>query len=153
VPQDIPSASPAKNLPPKSKSPKVDKPPSPFAGKTFPEMSNALGPENINVLVGAASHPTSPSTTDSRHDAAHQSPRPDPIEPQELSPLSAKSFGLGAHGGPQPGKGSSVQRPEKQLRQYSCVVESMWDNPDFIQARFHIGQYVSASMNTTAEHE
>jgi hypothetical protein len=29
----------------------------------------------------------------------------------------------------------------------------MWDNLDFIQAGFHIGQYVPASMNIEAEQE
>jgi hypothetical protein len=67
--------------------------------------------------------------------------------------LSPKSFGLRAHGGPQPGEGSSVPRPEKQQRQYSRVTGSLWDNPDFIQVGFHIGRYVSASVNTKAEQE
>jgi hypothetical protein len=46
-----------------------------------------------------------------------------------------------------------VPRPEKQRRQYSRVVESLWENADFIQARFHIGRYVSASVNTQAKQE
>jgi hypothetical protein len=29
----------------------------------------------------------------------------------------------------------------------------LWENPDFIQARFHIGRYVSASVNTQAKQE
>jgi hypothetical protein len=29
----------------------------------------------------------------------------------------------------------------------------MWDNPNFIQVRFHIGQYISASVNTKAKRE
>jgi hypothetical protein len=29
----------------------------------------------------------------------------------------------------------------------------MWDNLDFIQAEFHISQYVTASMNSEAEQE
>jgi hypothetical protein len=33
---------------------------------------------------------------------------------QDASAISPKSFGLGAHGGPQPGEGSSVLRPGKQ---------------------------------------
>jgi hypothetical protein len=44
VAQDIHSASHAKNLVPDSKSPKVDKPPSPI-GKTFPKMSKPPSPE------------------------------------------------------------------------------------------------------------
>jgi hypothetical protein len=46
-----------------------------------------------------------------------------------------------------------VPSPEKQPRQYSQVVESLWDNPNFIQAGFHIGRYVSTSVNTQAEQE
>jgi hypothetical protein len=33
------------------------------------------------------------------------------------------------------------------------VAESLWDNPDFIQAGFHIGRYISVSVNTQAEQE
>jgi hypothetical protein len=29
----------------------------------------------------------------------------------------------------------------------------MWDNLDFIQAGFHIGRYITASVNTEAERE
>jgi hypothetical protein len=153
VPQDIHSASHAKNLPPETESPKVDKPPSPSAGKTFPEMPNPLGPEYTNVLAGATSNPTSPFVTDLRRDTIYQSTRPDLTERQEASPLSPKSFGLGACGGPQPREGSSMQRPEKQSRQYSHVAESLWDNPDFIQDGFYIGRYVAPSVNTKAEQE
>jgi hypothetical protein len=86
VPQDIPLASPAKNISPESESPKVDKPLSPSAGKTFSVMSKAPSPEDTNVSTGAVSNPISPSTVDSRHDAAHQSLRPDPTEHLEASP-------------------------------------------------------------------
>jgi hypothetical protein len=41
----------------------------------------------------------------------------------------------------------------KQPHQYSCFTESLWDNLDFIQARFHIDQYVTASVNTKAKRE
>jgi hypothetical protein len=46
-----------------------------------------------------------------------------------------------------------VPRSKKQQCQYSHVAESMWDNPNFIQVRFHIGQYISASVNTKAKRE
>jgi hypothetical protein len=46
-----------------------------------------------------------------------------------------------------------VPRPKRQPRQYSRVAESLWDNPDFIQAGFHIGRYVSVSVNIQAEQE
>jgi hypothetical protein len=35
---------------------------------------------------------------------------------------------------------------------FACC-ESLWDNPDFIQAGFHIGRYVTASVNIEAERE
>jgi hypothetical protein len=41
VPQDIPSASPAKNIAPESEFPKEDKPPSSSAEKTFSTMSKS----------------------------------------------------------------------------------------------------------------
>jgi hypothetical protein len=139
VPQDIHSNSHAKNLVPKSESPKVDKPLSPSARKTFPETSKPLSPKNNNALASAASNLTSPCAANLGHDATHQSARQDPTEHQEVSPQSPKSFRLGAHGGPQNGEGPFVPRPEKQLHQYLHVAESLWDNLDFIQARYHIG--------------
>jgi hypothetical protein len=33
------------------------------------------------------------------------------------------------------------------------VAKSLWDNPDFIQAEYHIGRYVTASVNTEAKRE
>jgi hypothetical protein len=136
--QDINSASYTKNLVTKSESPKLDNPPDPSAGKTFPDMSKPLGPEDTNASAGAASNPTCPSAVDMGRDATHQPSRPDPTEHQEASLWDPESFRLGAHGGPQDGEGSSMPRPEKQPRQYLCVVESMWDNPNFIQAGYHI---------------
>jgi hypothetical protein len=59
VPQDIASASPAKNIAPMIESPKVDKPPIPSARKTFPAMSKPPGPEEINASTGASRNPTS----------------------------------------------------------------------------------------------
>jgi hypothetical protein len=121
--------------------------------KTLPETPNPPGSEDIDIPTGAISNPTSPSAADSRRDAAHQSPRPDPTVHQDASPISPKSFGLRAHGGPQPGEGSSMPRLEKQPQQYLSVAESLWGNLDFIQAGFHIGRYVSASVNTQTEQE
>jgi hypothetical protein len=36
---------------------------------------------------------------------------------------------------------------------FSCVVESLWDNPDFIQAGFHISQYVMPTVDSEAERD
>jgi hypothetical protein len=70
-----------------------------------------------------------------------------------MSLQSPQSHGLGALGRPQLGEGSFVPCSGKQPRQYSCVAESLWDNLDFIQAEFHIGRYITASVNTEAERE
>jgi hypothetical protein len=44
-------------------------------------------------------------------------------------------------------------RSRKQPCPFSHVAESLWDNPDFIHAEFHIGRYVTASVNSDAEWE
>jgi hypothetical protein len=66
---------------------------------------------------------------------------------------NSQSYGLGAPGGRQPDECSSVPGSRKQLQQYSRVTESLWDNPEFIQAGYHIGRYVTGSVNTEAEQE
>jgi hypothetical protein len=80
--------------------PKGGQAPESFYWKDLSRNVKAPGPEDTNASAGAASNLTSRSTADQGHDAAHQSPRPDPTEHQEASPQSPKSFGLGAHGGP-----------------------------------------------------
>jgi hypothetical protein len=97
--------------------------------------------------------PTSPSDASLGRDTTHQSLGPEPTLHPKASLQSPKSFGLRPPSGCQPSEGLSVPRSRKQPHQYSCVAESLWDNPDFIQAGFHIGRYVIASMNTEAEQE
>jgi hypothetical protein len=70
-----------------------------------------------------------------------------------MPPLSPRSHGLGAPGGSQNDEGSSMPRSGKQLQLYSRVAESLWDNPNFIQAGFHIVLYVTTSMNSEVERE
>jgi hypothetical protein len=69
VPQDIPSASPTKNIPTENYSPKVNKPPSPSPGKIIPEMQNLPGSEDINVPTSAASNLASQPAADPSRDA------------------------------------------------------------------------------------
>jgi hypothetical protein len=102
-------------------------------------MSKPPGPEDTKDPAGAKGALTSPSDTSLGCDTAHQFPRPKPTKHPEACSQSPKSFGQGAPGGRQPGEGSSVPRSRKQPRQYSHIVESLWDNPDFIQSGFHIG--------------
>jgi hypothetical protein len=105
---------------------------------------------NIEDSAGTKGVVTSQSDACFRHDAAHQSPRLEPTDHLKASPQSPKSFGLGVIGPHQPGEGSSVPSSGKHPCQHSYVAESLWDNLNFIQAGFHIGQYVTASMNTKA---
>jgi hypothetical protein len=46
-----------------------------------------------------------------------------------------------------------MPRSRKQPRPFLRVAKSLWDNPDFIQVRFHIDRYVTASVNSEAEWE
>jgi hypothetical protein len=153
VPQYTHPASHAKKNPVQSESPRVDKPVSPSARKSTMETSKPPVPEDTEDPIGAKGTLSCPSNASMGHDAAPQFPCPKPTEHPKASPENPESFGLGAPGGRQSGEGSSVPRSKKQPCQYSRIVESLWDNPDFIQARFHIGRYISASVNTEAERE
>jgi hypothetical protein len=86
--QDIPSASPTKNISSEHKSSKVGKPLSPSIGKIPARTLNPPGLEDINVPTGATSNPTSSPSTDLGCDTAHQSRRPDPAMHQDASPIS-----------------------------------------------------------------
>jgi hypothetical protein len=65
--------------------------------------------------------------------------------------MSPRSYGLGAHDGYHPVEGSYASQPEKPPRQYSRAVESLFDNPEFIQVGFHIGRYVTMAIDTEVD--
>jgi hypothetical protein len=44
-----------------------------------------------------------------------------------------------------------MPRPEKQLRQYSWVTESLFDNPEFIKTGFHISRFITIAVDTEAD--
>jgi hypothetical protein len=113
--QDIPSSSHVKNHLPEGESPKMDKPPSPYAGKSTSEISKASGPKDTDVPTGAKGSSVFSSTINSGRDA-HQPPRLDPTEHVRASAQNPKSFGLGVLDGPQHGEDSSVPWFEKQQR-------------------------------------
>jgi hypothetical protein len=50
------------------------------------------------------------------------------------------------------GGDSSTPSSRRQQWIYSRVAESLWDNPEFIQAGFHIRHYITAVVDTEAEH-
>jgi hypothetical protein len=65
--------------------------------------------------------------------------------------MSPRSYGLRATSGYHPGEGSSMPWPKNPPRQYSQVAESLFDNPEFIQARFHTGRFVTAVVDTEVD--
>jgi hypothetical protein len=46
-----------------------------------------------------------------------------------------------------------VTQSQKPLQQHSRVVESLLDNLEFIQVRFHIRQFVTTAIDTEADRE
>jgi hypothetical protein len=46
-----------------------------------------------------------------------------------------------------------MPQPEESPQQCSQVAESIWDNPDFIQAGFHIRRFVTMAVDTEADRE
>jgi hypothetical protein len=134
-------------------SPKVDKPPSPQTEKTMPDALKPSNPNGAQGYPGAGSAPTSPTHATLDHDLVGASSVMGPAKSPRVSPPSPRSHGLGAADEYQRGEGSSVPQPEEVLRQHSWVAESLWDNPDFIQARFHTGQFVTAAIDTEADQE
>jgi hypothetical protein len=153
IPQDINLVSSTKSVPIGSESSKVDKPSSPQAEKTTLEPSKPPSPGGTQSPADVDGALTSPTHAALSRNARNSSPMLDPTERPERSPPSPQSYELGVPGGSQQGEGSSVPRSQKQPRQYSCVAESLLDNSDFIQAEFHIGQFISAYVNTEAERE
>jgi hypothetical protein len=115
VPRDINTNSSAKSAPVSNKSPKVDKPPSPQTEKTTPESLKPPSSKSARGSPGTGGAPSSPTCATSGHNAVGTSSGPGPDEFPKASPLSPRSYGLGATDGYQPGEGSSVPQFEKQL--------------------------------------
>jgi hypothetical protein len=105
---ECPKISHAKKAPVERESPRVEKPPSPSAGKSTSEASKPVGPKENEDPAGAKDVPTSPSNASLGRDIAHPFLGPEPSEHPEASPQSPKSFGLRAPSGCQPSEGSYV---------------------------------------------
>jgi hypothetical protein len=113
VPRDINPASAAKTAPIGVESLKVDKPLSPQAKKSVLEPLKLPSPKGEQSPTSDKGALASPTHAASSHDAAGTSPRSKPAKFPEASPPSPQSYGLGATGGPQPGKGSSMAQSKK----------------------------------------
>jgi hypothetical protein len=131
----------------------VDKPLSPQAERTTPEPMKPSSTKDARGSPSDGGAPTSPTCAASGQNSTGTSSGSEPAESPEASPPSSRSYGLGATGGYQHGERSSVPQSEAQPRQQSRVAESLWDNPEFIQARFHIGQFVTVAVDTEADWE
>jgi hypothetical protein len=153
IPQDIDPVSSVKGVPTGGESPKVDKPPSPQAEKSAPESPKPSSPGNAQGPTGTEDTLTSSFHATLSHNTVNISQMVDPTEMPDVIPLSPWSYGLRAPSGPHTCEGSSVPTSRAQLCLFSHVVESLWDNPDFIQAGFHISRYVTAAMDSKAERE
>jgi hypothetical protein len=116
VPRDINLDSATKSALVGGESPKVDKPPSPQAEKSTLEPPKPPSPKGAQSPTGADGALTPPSRAASSHDAVGTSPRPEPAEFPEASPLSPQSYGLRVTSGPRPGEVSSVPQYGKQPR-------------------------------------
>jgi hypothetical protein len=112
-----------------------------------PSHEDERGPVNIEDV------PISPTPFASSHESMLDSPRPKSIERLEICPQSAQSHGLKAPTGSQPGEGSSIPRSGDQPQACPSIAKSLWDNPYFIWVGFHIGWFITVSVNTEAEWE
>jgi hypothetical protein len=119
----------------------------------MPEPSNPPSPKDVQGSPSTGGTLPSPSRATSGHNLAGASSGIELAVSPKASPPSPWSYGLESTGGHQTGEGSSVPQSEKPLQQHSWVTESLWDNPKFIQVRFHIRRFVTAAINTKADRE
>jgi hypothetical protein len=110
-------------------------------------------PKDARVSPGAGGSLTSPSHAASGEDPTDTSSRLKLPEFPRASPPSPQSYGLGVAGGYQHGEGSFVPQYEERQRQHPWITESLWDNPEFIQAGFHLGWFVTVAVDTEADRE
>jgi hypothetical protein len=151
VPRDINLDSSVKSAPVGGESPKVDKPPRPQVEKTVPEPPKPPSQKDARGSPGVGGAPPSPTRAASSHNPRGYFLKPGANRFAKASPLSPWSYGLGFAGRYQPGEGSSVPQSGKKLHQHSRAVESLGDNPEFIQARFHIRRFITTIVDTEAD--
>jgi hypothetical protein len=133
------------------KSPKVDKPLSPYAEKTVPECLTPPSLKDTQHPPSASGAPSSPTHVALGHDLACASSGLELTESCDGPPLSPWSNGLRAPSGFHLGESSSAPRPEKHPQQHSWVEESLFDNLEFIQPMFHLGRFITVAIDTEAD--
>jgi hypothetical protein len=132
-------------------SPKVTKPSIPNTKEVVQESLKPMSPDGAQDSPGANGAPTLPIRAALSSNPVGVSSGPKPTESPRTSPTSPRSYGLGATGGYHPREGSSVPWLAKPSQQYSWVAESLFDSPEFIQARFHINQFITVAVDTEVD--
>jgi hypothetical protein len=115
------------------------------------EPLKPLSLDDAQNSTGGGGAPTLPTRAAPSSNPVGASSSPEPTESPRTSPMSPWSYGLGSTGAYLHGEGSSVPRLEKPSQQYSRVTESLFDNPVFSQAGFHIGRFVTVAVDTEAD--
>jgi hypothetical protein len=121
--------------------------------KDHARFPKTLKPKRCEGSPSAGGAPTSPTCATPNQDLVDASSVPGSTESPGTSHPSPQSHGLGATGGTQRGEASSVPQPEEIPQQRSRVTESLWDNLDFIQAEFHVGRFVTATIDTEVDRD
>jgi hypothetical protein len=127
--------------------------PSPQVERTALDPPKPLSPKEARGSHGAGGAPTSLIRAALGQDPVGTSSRSEPTESSKSTPPSPQSYGLRAAGWSQHGEGSFVPQSKEPPRQCSQVPESLWDNPDFIQARFHIEWFITTVVDTKVDRE
>jgi hypothetical protein len=151
VPQDINPDSSTKSAPVGGESLKVTKPLAPNTKEIVQESRKPQIPGGTQNSPGAGGAPSSPPRTASSPNPVGASSGPKPAEFPRTSPTSHRSYGLRAASGYHPGEGLSTPRPKNPPHQYSQVAESLFDNPKFMQAGFHISQFITMAVGTKVD--
>jgi hypothetical protein len=153
IPQGIDPFSSMKGVPTGGESPKLDKGLGPQAEKSTLDSLKPMSPRNAQGPTSTVGTLTSSFHATPSHDTTNIPQRPEPTEMSNVIPLSPRSYGVRALDGPNTGECSFVPSSEAQLRTFSHVAESLWDNPNFIEAEFHIGRFVTAVVDSETERE
>jgi hypothetical protein len=151
VTKDINPDSSTKSASVDGESSKVNKPLTPNTKETVSESPKPSNPGGAHSSPGIGGAPSSSARAALSPNPAGGSSGPEPAESPKTFPTSPRSYGLGTASGYQPNEGSFVPRLKKQSRQYSRVAESLFDNPEFIQAGFHNGRFITTAVDIEAD--
>jgi hypothetical protein len=147
-----------KGSPAHDETPEVEKPLTPDAAKAAPKDSKPMSPSGTQSSPGTAMT-LNPSATQ-KTPSAKMSPSPSVgdapqslrlAESPKMTPPSPQSHGLDSIG-EVPSSSNIAQPPPKDSSQHiPCVVDTLTKDPNFIKARFHIGRFIIAAVNTEGE--